>query len=187
MLNVVRLRGIEPEDYVLINQWRNDKELQAFTGGTTFDVSLEAERKWVASKAIVNSTEKYWSIYLRSSDKMIGYISLNNIDYIHRKADWGGIVIGEKGSGKNGAPFDAAYQMLDFAFSQLNLNRVTGYWLSEHAASILLGSFLGFVKEGKIRDNIYKNGKYHDQIIMGLLKREFLSLKESLSLDENHE
>ena len=185
MVNIVDLRAMEPSDAILINQWRNDKELQSFTGGTSFDVSLEAEKIWVASKSVFSDTEKYWSVYHRSSNKMIGYISLNNIDYIHRKADWGGIVIGERGPDKNGAPFDAAFQMLDFAFSQLNLHRVTGYWRSDHTASILLGKLIGFKKEGQIRENVYKNGEYHDQIIMGLLKKEFNSLKEDLLLDES--
>ena len=185
MLNIVAMRAMEPEDHVLINHWRNDKELQSFTGGTAFDISLEAEKTWVASKSVFSSTEKYWSVCLRSSNKMIGYISLNNIDYIHRKADWGGIVIGERGADTKGASFDAAYQMLDFAFSQLNLNRICGYWRSDHAASIMLGRFLGFKKEGQFRDSLYKNGQYHDQIIMALLKSEFVSLKESWPLEES--
>ena len=185
MLNIVTLRAMEPEDHVLINQWRNDKELQSLSAGTAFSVSLEAEKAWVASKTGFSSNEKYWSVCLQSSKKMIGYISLNNIDYIHRKADWGGIVIGERGSETNGASFDAAYQMLDFAFSQLNLHRVCGYWRSDHAASIMLGGFLGFKREGRFRDSLYKDGSYHDQIIMAILKEEFLSLKESLRLEGN--
>ena len=108
---------------------------------------------------------------------MIGYISLNNIDYIHRKVIVSGIVIGERGSETNGASFDAAYQMLDL-LSQLNLHRVCGYWRSDHAASIMLGGFLGFKREGRFRDSLYKDGSYHDQIIMAILKEEFLSLKK---------
>ena len=34
MLNIVTLRAMEPEDHVLINQWRNDKELQSLSAGT---------------------------------------------------------------------------------------------------------------------------------------------------------
>ena len=41
MLNIVTLRA-RPEDHVLINQWRNDKELQSLSAGTAFSVSLEA-------------------------------------------------------------------------------------------------------------------------------------------------
>ena len=104
----------------------------------------------MASKTGFSSNEKYWSVCLQSSKKMIGYISLNNIDYIHRKADWGGIVIGEKGSETNGASFDGVSNVR-LCFLAIKLAQGHGYWRSDHAASIMLGGFLGLKEKADLR------------------------------------
>lgn len=176
------LRALEPNDHLFINEWRNQKKLQALTAGTLFPVSLERDRLWTTSKSLENDKEFYWAICLISDKKMVGYISLNNIDYIHRKADWGGVIVGDDDARKNNVSFEATFLMLDFAFSQLNLKRITGYWVAENLSSIMLGRSLGFQKEGILRSSIYKNGKYHNQIIMSILSEDFFILREEFDL-----
>jgi len=174
----IYLRALEPNDHLIVNKWRNQKELQVLTSGTLFPVSVEKERLWATSKSLENYKEIYWAICLLSDSRMVGYISLNNIDYIHRKADWGGIMVGDEDARNNNVAFEATFLMLDFAFSQLNLRRVVGYWLAENLSSIMLGRSLGFQKEGLLRSSIYKNGKYYDQVIMSILSEDFFILKE---------
>ncbi len=40
----VYLRAFEPDDYRLINKWRNDPEINKYLGGNTFLVSSEREK-----------------------------------------------------------------------------------------------------------------------------------------------
>ena len=63
--------------------------------------------------------------------------------------------------------------MLKFAFEELNMNRVYGYWLEENIASLKMAEKLGFQKEGLLRKNIFKENMYHNVCICSLLKEEY--------------
>ena len=90
------LRPFKENDHLLINKWRNDPEIQKMTGGPIRYVSLEIEREWVLSRMKDNIRNIYWAICLNNeSEKMVGYISLNNIDHLNKCADAGGTVIGD--------------------------------------------------------------------------------------------
>lgn len=45
--NKIFLRGFELEDYILINKWRNDPEIQNLLSGNFRYVSSEIEKEWV--------------------------------------------------------------------------------------------------------------------------------------------
>ena len=81
--NKIFLRGFELEDYILINKWRNDPEIQNLLSGNFRYVSSEIEKEWVKQKMMNNTKELYLAICLAEGGcEMIGYTSINNIDYI---------------------------------------------------------------------------------------------------------
>jgi RimJ/RimL family protein N-acetyltransferase len=67
------LRAFESGDYLLINKWRNDPDVQRMTGGLIKFVSSEMEKEWVHNKMLNNSKDIYLAICLNDeSQKMIG-------------------------------------------------------------------------------------------------------------------
>ena len=92
----VYLRAFEPDDYKQINAWRKDEEVYRLTGGNRFFVSSERDRQWVLDKILHNQTEMYLAICLTTNHSMIGYCSLADINYHNSRAEWSGVVIGEK-------------------------------------------------------------------------------------------
>ncbi len=63
--------------------------------------------------------------------------------------------------------------MLKEAFEQLNLHRVGWWTFAENAASIALARKMGFKEEGRVRDSVFFDNKYHDSVVLGLLKDEY--------------
>lgn len=173
----VYLRALDVDDYMLVNKWRNDDEIQSLTGGNRYYVSPTMEKKWVEEKALDNSKDMYWAICLKDTNEMIGYLSMNNIDWRNRKADWGGIVIGEKAHRGKGCASEASYLMMEYAFSELGLHRLTGHWLEEHKTSMFLGRMLGFKQEGVLRDSVYKHNAFHNVVVMSILESEFAAVR----------
>lgn len=168
------LRAFEPNDYLIINKWRNDYHLQKYTAGNFRYVSPEIEKEWVRNKMMDNTKNIYWAICLNDESKrMIGYASINNIDYINRTVEGGGMLIGERDCQDGISIFEATIKILDFAFNHLNMNRFSGGCIPENPFTPFYHSAFGFTKEGVKRDAIYKEGKYHDIIIYSLLKREY--------------
>jgi RimJ/RimL family protein N-acetyltransferase len=159
----VYLRAFEPDDYLLINNWRNDRNIQKMTCGNFRYVSTEMEKSWVNGKMLNNTTDIYLAICLNDgSKKMIGYTSINNVDMINRKADCGGIVIGEKNERNGKVLIDAFLLIFEHVFDDMGIHRFTGACLEEHKNSRIMMEMLGFKKEGISVDSIYKEHKYHN-------------------------
>jgi RimJ/RimL family protein N-acetyltransferase len=169
----VYLRAFEPDDHQKIHKWRQDNEVYRLTTGNRVFVSAERDRQWVLDKAQHNETELYLAICLTSDDTLIGYVSLSRIDYRNRRAEWSGILIGEDEHRGHGYATDAVFLMLEYAFHELGMHRVSGLWLAENTVSIFLGKMSGFRQEGVLRNYVYKNGKHHDVVIMSMLRAEF--------------
>lgn len=170
----VFLRAFEPGDHLLINKWRNDSSIQDFTGGPIRFVSSEMEKEWVQDKMMHNTKDLYLAICLNDGKgRMIGYISLNNIDHLNKTADAGGTVIGEKDCRDGFAVFEAIKLLLDYAFLQLNINRITASCLPGHFFAPCSLAALGFQKEGRMRETLYKHGSYQDMDLYSLLRKEY--------------
>ena len=174
----VYLRAFEPDDYKQINAWRKDEEVYRLTGGNRFFVSSERDRQWVLDKILHNQTEMYLAICLTANHSMIGYCSLADINYHNSRAEWSGVVIGEKDYRGQGYATQAIYLLLEYAFDELGLHRVSGSWLAENTVSIFVGKMMGFRQEGVLRDYVFKEGKRHDMIVMSMLRPEFDQLKK---------
>lgn len=173
----IYLRAFEPDDYRKINLWRRDEEVYRLTGGNRYFVSSERDRQWVLEKILDNQTEIYLAMCLVENDAMIGYVSLHDIDYRNGRAEWSGIVIGEKEYRGQGFATQAIYLLLEYAFDELGLHRVSGSWLAENTTSLFVGKMMGFRHEGILRDYVYKCGKRHDMVIMSMLRPEFDQLR----------
>lgn len=173
-MNTIFVRAFEPDDYILINNWRNDPKIHKMTGGTFRYVSSEMEKKWVQDKMMNNYHDIYWAICLNDeSKKMVGYTSLNNIDYINRTVEGGGIIIGDKNANDGFILFEVILLKLEYVFNTLNMNRVTGKAISEHKISNKFLEALHYKHEGTFRNSIFKNGRYYDQNFYSLLRDEY--------------
>src|SRR5437667_8004099 len=119
----------------------------------------------------------------RSSRKPIGWTSLDIHGWTRRAtgADIG-VAIGEKDRWKKGYGTEVVRLLLREAFEQLNLHRVTWWTFAENEASLALAKKMGFKEEGRTRDSVFFDNRYHDSVILGLLRDEYdASSKPSLS------
>lgn len=67
----------------------------------------------------------------------------------------------------------AARLLVGFAFEELNAHSVRAQTQADNPASERVLEKLGFRREGRRRDNIYKDGEYRDVTDWGLLEAEF--------------
>ena len=84
-----------------------------------------------------------------------------------------GISIGDKDYWGRGSGRGAVSLLLDYAFRLRNLRRV---WLEDHASNeraIRAYRSCGFVEEGRMREHIWLDGRYLDNVLMGILRDEW--------------
>lgn len=174
--NSVFLRAFEPDDYQLINEWRNDFNVQAFMVGRFRYVSAERERKWVESKINDDRVDLFLAICLNDESKrMIGYASITNIDYVNRKAHMGGIVLA--GDGHNTKHLTDSYLLIfDHVFTDMCLHRLDGLFIVENKNAYLMNKMIGWTFEGIERDAIFKNQRFHDLQRISIIDSEYFEL-----------
>ncbi len=103
--------------------------------------------------------------------EFIGLCALVNIDKLNRKAELG-YWVGAKYRGKGFAK-EALRLIIGFGFSYLDLNRIYAKVLVHNERSVNLLNSLNFRKEGTNRDDVFHDGRFMDDVIFGVLKREY--------------
>ncbi len=102
--------------------------------------------------------------------KFIGVCALKNIDSKNRKAELYICLHGSPARGK-GYGAEAVKALLRYAFDTLNLNRVYLYTPAYNAAALRCYRSVGFVEEGRARQDLYSGGRYHDSVHMAFLRK----------------
>lgn len=176
----VYLRAFEPDDYLQINKWRNDVNLQRLTCGPIRYVSTEMEKAWAHDKMMNNRSDIYLAVCANDgTGKMIGYISLNDIDYVNRNVCGGGIVIGDDTYRDGQALVESFYMILDYAFNELNMHRFYGKYLTTHAMTKSLNESFYISDEGTDKEAVFKCGRYHDVNRCAILRKDFIRHQEA--------
>jgi len=101
----------------------------------------------------------------------IGYFRTSNYSEANRniyigadlQTDWRGM----------GLSYTAYRQFIPFMFELLNLHKISLEVLATNTRAINLYKKLGFIEEGRKRDEVFKNGEFVDSIIMSILKEEY--------------
>ena len=115
-------------------------------------------------------------IEYKETGKTVGIVSLINIDYKNRSAECI-IDIGVKNMWGKGIGTAAISLVLEFLFNELNLHRVYLQVFSFNERAIKLYE-KGFIHEGKFRQALYRRGKWHDIVIMSIMKKEYNQIIE---------
>lgn len=166
------LRAFEYDDLLFINKLRNEEGLFEFTCGNKYYISSERDKKWIEDKIFNNSTQLYLMLCKIDDSQPIGYICAVNIDYVNKKAQWGGIVIDEKFAGV-GYGTEGGHLLLDHLFCELGMNMVYGFWREDHASSLKMAEKIGFHIDGLARAYVYKQNKFHNAFMCSILKSEY--------------
>ncbi|MGC8874793.1 MAG: GNAT family N-acetyltransferase [Chloroflexia bacterium] len=169
----VRLRAIEREDLPRCVAWLNDPEVVRYLT-LYLPLSREDEERWFEGY-LQDPRRKVLAIEAETGEH-IGNIGLEEIDWKNRCAELG-IFIGEKDRWGQGYGTDAVRTLLRFAFEELNLNRVQLHVFAFNERARRCYIRCGFVEEGRQRQAHYTEGRYHDVILMSILRAEWDALQ----------
>ena len=167
---LVRLRAREPGDAERAYRWINDPEVARFLV-VRYPQSLAAERAWIEHTPAPSF--QMVALAIDTLDGIhIGNIDLRDIQPENRHAEIG-IMIGEKEYWGRGYGSDAVRTLAGFAFRQMNLQRVYLRTYEYNLRAQRAFAKAGFAVEGRLCRQVYRDGRYWDVILMGLLREEF--------------
>ncbi|MFD1334548.1 GNAT family N-acetyltransferase [Oceanobacillus iheyensis] len=169
----IYLRGMEEEDIPYKVSWINNSNFRS-TLNFDYPVSKVGTKKWLNSVA-GNPNRRDFFVCNKENDKPIGYGGLLNIDYKNSKAE-SYMGIGDLNSQGKGYGYDIRKLILDYAFNELNLNKVYAYVWEQNTPMINLNKKTGFQIEGLLREDILSHGELRNRFIMGITKRDYQNL-----------
>jgi RimJ/RimL family protein N-acetyltransferase len=172
---LVRLRPIEPGDAERCYRWYNDDEVTSTLFAVRYPISMVHEERFLSERPANDFTNGLFLAIETKDGRHIGNINLFDVRAEDSKAGFG-IAIGEKDCWSQGYGTDAVVTLLGFAFDEMNLHRV---WLTtveynERAQACYLKC--GFREEARLRQHVFRHGRYWDVVQMGILRDEFEAL-----------
>ena len=165
---LIHLRALCDGDLERTLAWHNDPALYATLGDAFRFVGRGAEVEWLRRKSQFDSNEVNLAICVSDTGIHVGNIYLRRIDWVARSAVLH-IFIGDPASRGKGYGRAAIAALLQHAFRDLNLNRVSLEVLADNAPAIRLYERCGFIVEGRFRQATFKDGRYRDVCAMAIL------------------
>ncbi len=162
----VGLRPYQSEDFEHIHRWVNDDATThyMFTGQTpqsleTTTLHYQAEFEEISNVVCI--------VEEKESGNVMGMAGLYAMNPTARKAEFRILLGDHRGKGLG---TEITKLLVQYAFERLNLHRVYLGVTSANKGAIRAYEKAGFVSEGRLRDDIYRNGEYYDTLRYGIIK-----------------
>ena len=175
---LVRLSAFDPEEMSkAFPRWnRNSEYFRLLNSSGQPMQSSKAALKWMEEEANELSPGGYlFSIRRLEDDKLIGELALDVVNWSGGDA-FVGLGIGETEYWGRGYGTDVMNVLLRFAFTEVNLRRVTLSVFEYNPRAIRSYEKTGFRHEGRLRAMLNKEGKRWDILYMGILREEWMEL-----------
>lgn len=168
----ILLRDFEIRDVDFIYKCKSDEKLNQFVVGNFRKLSYEESVDWV--KGVIRADRKdmkFWAICSNDDQKrIVGWMSLSNIDYKNHAVCHHGIFIGDKNYQDGMAMFESMLLSMDYVFNTMKMHRLYGSCLAIHKTSPHMLKALGFSLEGVRKDAVIKYDNYCDILDFALLE-----------------
>jgi len=164
---------LSEEHLELVRKWRTDPEVSKYMY-TNPKITHEHQKKWY-EKLKKDSTRRYWIII--ADGEFVGVVNLYNIDLINKRCSWA-YYLGETSVRGKGVGKQIELNILSYVFDDLGLNKLCCEVLAFNELVVKIHQKYGSKIEGRLQKRIYKNGEFHDVIVMGILKEEWDEIKE---------
>ena len=168
----VRLRDLRKKELPIIMKYFNEPEVAVGMRMNCLIPLRDAdEEKWYEGLEVDGIKACLFTIENKETKEFMGGCGLHDISGKNRTGVVG-IWIAKQFCGK-GFGTDAMKVLLDIAFWEANLNKVTLNVYGYNKRAIRSYEKVGFKIEGIFREQFYRFGTYHDEIKMGILRKEW--------------
>lgn len=175
----VRLSAMDAEEAgKAFSRWGRDSEyIRLFNSNAARMVSATKEKQWIEKELEEQSVNQYWfSIRKLDDNALLGEADL----YVHNwnaRDTFVAIGLGERDFWGKGYGTDAMKVILRYAFTEINLKRVSLGVFEYNPRAIRSYEKTGFRHEGRIRGLLNKEGKRWDMLSMSILREEWMELE----------
>jgi RimJ/RimL family protein N-acetyltransferase len=156
------------------SKWSSDSEFwRLMDSGSVRPFSVKTTKEWIEKNQEKEKLDQFsFAIRTLEDDRLIGDIGLDGIQWTHGDT-FVGIGLGERDYWGKGYGTDAMQVILRFAFTELNLHRVSLNVFAYNPRAMKSYEKAGFKYEGRMRQMLHREGKYWDIVFMGITREEW--------------
>lgn len=165
----LHLRMVKESDIPALFEMKSDPDTTSRYGAKPhLDQTQTAEWVRILFEDYKERTTLFWCITLNESDTPIGSFTLWNMDLNSFRAELGYEL--NSRYWRKGIMGEALDVLLDWAFSEMGLNRIEACPLRENTSSVRMLEKLGFELEGNLKERIFFDGEFKDQLYFGMTR-----------------
>lgn len=115
-------------------------------------------------------TSLVWAIEEKHSGEFTGTAGFESFSFLDCCAETGFTLLKEYR--RQGYMTEAMEAIIAFAFRELRLNRIEARIHPDNAPALRLAERLGFTLEGTLRQSVYFDGEFHDQMVLSIIRED---------------
>lgn len=169
MAHLLKLRPLEREDLRFVHELDNNESVMHYWFEEPYEAFVELCDLY--DKHIHDQSERRFVV--EREHVRVGLVELVEINHIHRRAEFQ-IIVAPEHQGKGYASIASAMAM-DYAFTVLNLYKLSLIVDCENEKAIKVYKKLGYREEGVLRHEFFVNGEYRDVIRMAIFQPDYLA------------
>ncbi|MFN3711888.1 MAG: UDP-4-amino-4,6-dideoxy-N-acetyl-beta-L-altrosamine N-acetyltransferase [Alishewanella aestuarii] len=166
--------NLDQEEREMVRRWRNHPEVRRWMY-SDHEISQEEHARFIEN---LKRDEKNFYYLVYKGDIPIGVISLTRIDFKNRNAYWGVYSNPEEKIFGAGVVLEKA--VLKLAFEMLKLHTLKLEVIEDNERAKSFYKNMGFLEEGRLKEFVFKDGRWKDVIVMGMTEERYFSLKNRL-------
>ncbi len=169
---MVNLRALSSDDVKYFYNWINDDE--AIKYSLTVFQRLQSDLdidKWFSK--LLNDSGLCLGIEAVDTGKLIGYAGICSISDINMSGEYY-IFIGDKCYWNKGIGSYVTGEIINRGFTEYKLNRIMLTVSDINGAGVKAYEKAGFRSEGIMREACYRDGAFHDKLVMSVLRSEWI-------------
>lgn len=171
--NGVRLRRLEREDLPRMHAYRDNPAVRDWiSSGISAPTSLESLTESFERWSGTDVASECW-LAIICDGEFVGWCMYKVQAGVNSTAKVG-IGLGEEFCGK-GLGTAAMTLLLDLVFTHLGTNRVELFTSGDNSRAVRSFEKVGFQLECRQRERMYRHGRFHDVLIMGIMRDEWFA------------
>jgi len=171
---LVRLRGVEPDDWKVFHGWNADSEAQRAGWRIFPPQGSEAAQAWAREQSAKRPDSDDFRVVIETLDGTpVGMGNTHNADAVNRHFAYG-IAIGREYWGRGYAE-EALRLLFRYMFAERGYHKANAWIYASNERSLRMHEKLGMVREGRLRETHFADGRFEDEIWMGMTADEFFA------------
>ena len=166
---MIRLRPLEFNDFDRVRDWIENPALREYFR------RFPPAGVWLSKDSFLQWLVGYYVV--EQDEQAVGLCNIANLDQHSKNAEFG-IMIAPQPGPRGRVAKEALKQLFEYAFAYMGLNKLYCLVLPHRDEIAAMCAKNGLSTEGVLRNNLFFDGKYHDEIQYSMLSEEYLKHKD---------